>query len=965
MAKKLSKNTPKKKFDIGGVGKINNLAPKPPIFTYPSGTYSPVGAPQGTITVTNEWGEPDRSYAPGAYERHIASKTPAEKKRNQFENIKPHDMIQFGLYGVDAMLRKNEAMRNQEAFNRRFRNVMTQQPLYDYNYMYGPDASGGTQYQNLIMAEDGAEIRRGTSPDITDVEVEGGEFLQLPDLSTQHVYGPSHEKGGVHTNLPEGTRVFSDHLKPIGSKKTYAQLAKKYDTEKYRKTLENPFANDIDRRTAKLLFEKNESILNELFEDQQKQNGNSDGTDQAEENMGMPQYTENPQMMGKFGLDLRKGEKLSFTNPFVYGGQYIGGNANFQQGGEYDLGYEDIMNTYDVYNPYNAYNSFNEYAPLAPEYGGGPEEVAANSMYQDGGMFPEDSTFYGATPGDTSVLTLGTDVEGEANFQGGGVKGRKKVGLISAEYQDTPPYEYKEESLPSMKERLKDALVRWNLDSKENLDKVTNAKNITDLGKIAGQVQKKVAAEQSAIAEDFGFRVPATQNGFKYLTSLGDEELKKILKDDALVKTVKSATAGSYSLPPEQRGLINQRITENLPSKYKRDYSVANFQDEQFYYRYPRVEQVEFDDKAEYEDYLKNVNVGGKYVADPKLGLYIEPTYKEPEKGTPKKDEVEEEQNFPGNIFRPVAPFKQMPSTLGEFPLYQAAPEALGYLAGLTPYNYYTPDYTHYEVAPPTLNLDAQLQSIDDSLQSALRQSTGNASLDASRKSALFNQALAAKQQAFQTKQNYDAEARFKADLYNVGERTKENYMDVNAASQIYNDYMAAAQDAAERERIGAVSSLTKKTGDFYADEFAKVLAISTLAPNLYYEGKDLRNPIKVNPYAEEFYSKMAGRYKTPGQKTSPPMGAIIPTQGQMSVPENVAPYVTPMLPALSPELRMNTSSPYNWGPNPTYPSTYIEPMSYNMEEYIPQDTVMDFLPGTKESKELSKLKKQNYLRKP
>lgn len=862
MAKKLSKNTPKKKFDIGGVGKINNLAPKPPIFTYPKGTYSPVGAPQGTITVTNEWGEPDRSYAPGAYERHIASKTPAEKKRNQFENIKPHDVIQLGLYGVDAMLRKNEAMRNQEAFNRRFRNVMTQQPLYDYNYMYGPDASGGTQYQNLIMAEDGAEIRRGTSPDITDVEVEGGEFLQLPDLSTQHVYGPSHEKGGVHTNLPEGTRVFSDHLKPIGSKKTYAELAKKYDTEKYRKTLENPFANDIDRRTAKLLFEKNESILNELFEDQQKQNGNSDGTDQAEENMGMPQYTENPQMMGKFGLDLRKGEKLSFTDPFVYGGQYIGGNANFQQGGEYDLGYEDIMNTYDVYNPYNAYNSFNEYAPLAPEYEGGPEEVAANSMYQDGGMFPEDSTFYGATPGDTSVLTLGTKSEGSSKFQKGGTKGRKRVNIIRNEYQDKPPYEYKEESLPSMKERLKDALVRWDLDSKENLDKVTNAKNIADLGKIAGMMQKKVATDQGVIAEDFGFRVPATQSGFNYLKSLGDEELKKILKDDTLVQLVKNAPGGSYALPPAQRDLVNQRIKENLPSKYKKDYSVANFQDEQFYYRYPRVEQVEFDDKAEYEDYLKNANVGGKYIADPdKLGLYIEPIYKEPKKDTPKKT-VEETQQTPGSEFRGVPPFKQVPSTPGEFPLYQAAPEALGYLAGLTPYNYYTPDYTHYEVAPPTLNIDAQLQSIDDSLQSSLRQSTGNASLDAARKSALFNQALAAKQQAFQTKQNYDAEARFKADLYNVGERTKENYMDVNAASQIYNDYMAAAQDAAERERIGAVSSLTKKTADFYADEFAKMLAISTLAPNLYYEGKDLRNPIKVNPYAEEFYSKMAGRYK-------------------------------------------------------------------------------------------------------
>ena len=248
------------------------------------------------------------------------------KLRNPFENVKFNDYLDattIGLFGVNALLNKNQAIEDRENYEKRLRNVFTQKPIDDYNYRYAPGSFGGSQYQTLIknfgqegmiMAKNGANIRRTASPNFGDVEVEGGEFIQLPDLSTQHVQGPSHANGGVHTSLPEGARVFSDHLKPKGSKKTYAQLARKYDIEKYQKILDNPYAGGPDRRTAELMLRRNQSILNELFADQQIQNGNSDGTDQAE-------------VMAKFGLDLKKGESLSFTDPFQYGGQYLGGNA--------------------------------------------------------------------------------------------------------------------------------------------------------------------------------------------------------------------------------------------------------------------------------------------------------------------------------------------------------------------------------------------------------------------------------------------------------------------------------------------------------------------------------------------------------------------------------------------------------------------------------------------------------------
>jgi len=989
-----------------------------------------------------------------------------EKARNPFENVKWNDVldaVQVGLYGVDAFLRRQDAIRNRRNYRRRLRNVFTQKPIYDYNYLYGPDSRGGTQYQSMIkeMAKKGANIRRGTSPDVTYVEVEGGEFIQLPDLSTQHIQGPSHAQGGVHTNLPEGARVFSDYLKPIGSKKTYAEIAKKYDTEKYKKVLENPFANDIDRRTAYLLFKKNESILNELFKDQQKQNGNSDGTDQVQEAemqyanqsqqqpMELPmeqmygRQEENQEAMGKFGLDLKKGEKLSFTDPFEFGGQYFGGYAEFQDGGmqtdnpqyleeDYFIPNRDITydraiqndqevdarefeygdlnpgwklpptdeekfqsffatlppnlrvddNTYNIRGYWDAlgkpanfdyaqpreedgyYHAFSRHprtgmmlkSPSHPTYqmalqadiaqGYRPMQDPRGNVYtispqdmpsegyfanyedggyfMDGGMFPEDSTFYAATPGDSSILTTGTEIMGDFSFQDGGLKGRKRISQISLDYQDTPSYEYKEESVPEMKERLKNALLHWGLDSKENIDKLEKAKNIAELGKIAGMVQKKVAKDQTAVAEDFGFRTPPTKSGFKYLNNLGDAKLKQILKEDNLVQAVKNVKGGSYFLTPQQRTLITQRIQENLPSDLRKDYAVSNFQDEEFYYRYPRVEQVEFDNEQEYNDYLKNVNVGGKYVADEnKLGLYIEPIFKKPEEKIPLGEEKKKEEGISlSNLYPGVLPFKQTSSTPGKFQAYQAIPEAMGYLAGLNPYTYYTPDYTHTEIAPPTLNIDAQLQSIDDSLQSTLRQSTGNASVDASRRAALFNQAAQAKQQLFENKRNYEANARLQVDQYNAQARDLESFRDVTSAANVYNEYMAAAQDAAERERLGAISSLVKKKAQFDQDEFKKMLYVSALIPNFYYEGTDLRNPLKLNPYAEEFYSRMAGRYPANAATQAVPVGksasnaAPVVNSAPTVMQTSQGPQVVVPTNVVSPEVAANV---LNLTPNPLY----------------------------------------------
>ena len=851
--------------------------------------------------------------------------------RNPFSNIKGHDLFPLGLYAIDNYLIGNDVRREQQERERDFRNASIQTPIYDYNNMYGPDSSGGTQYQNMIMAKQGASIRKGTSPDITNVEVEGGEFIQLPDMSTQHVYGPSHEKGGVHTNLPDGARVFSDHIKPFGSKKTYSQLAKKYDTEKYRKVLDNPYAEDVDRNTAKLMFEKNQSILNELFEDQQRQNGNSDGTDQAN-------------TMAKFGLDLKKGEKLSFTDPFEYGGVYTGGPAEFQ----------------------------------------------------DGGMFPENSTFYGGTYSDPSVLNLGTKVmmedggylspngkkyklpedavvknEGEKGIKAGDYV-RSSDGLI----RKVTKVQAKMMAKASRSSAAKDFaegkayINAWAGESPDNEAKLKRAEQIIAEGIKAGQIEETKPAGWKE-----GDPIEITIKG-NFKPSFRD----RMIISEVINKSGKGFGTANYAIKA-QKGTEGYYDEKNKGGSFVGGMTPQDYEQRATYERAlaegktPQEAEAlatSTDAKQKLENrkmYLQELDIDFTEVPEsvlkgdefykfnyPKITEAIERRFSEagyrPAEGNdklsgwehydaasytmnPSYAAVDEEQEMPGgNNPQYESNYTPYPSTLGNFPLYQGAPEALGYMYANRPYSYYTPDFTHTEIAPPTLNIDPQLQAIDDSFQSAIRQNTGNASIGNARNTAMFNQALAAKQQAFGNKQNYDAEARFKADMYNAAARDQENVRDLTAASTIYNDYMAAAQDAAEVERLAAINSLVNKKAQFDRDEYMKAFYTAQLLPNYYYEGTDRMNPLKVNPYRETFNSKTRKPLST-----TTPVGN--PNMPKTALPVAVNPPVVTPEPIALPELNSAVVKPgYGWSYDNFVPNI---PEFINMPQ--PQQPI-DLYPG-------------------
>jgi len=141
-------------------------------------------------------------------------------------------------------------------------------------------AMGGADY-NAYIGMPQAEVSKYISRvprDEANLEAEGGETV-FGDLNgdgmPEHkiIKGPRHAQGGVPLNLPDDTFIFSDfrgmRLKDPeilqmfgkavkkGSKSfTPAELAKQYDINKYRKILQDPNSDAIDRKTAELMIKK-------------------------------------------------------------------------------------------------------------------------------------------------------------------------------------------------------------------------------------------------------------------------------------------------------------------------------------------------------------------------------------------------------------------------------------------------------------------------------------------------------------------------------------------------------------------------------------------------------------------------------------------------------------------------------------------------------------------------------------
>lgn len=726
--------------------------------------------------------------------------TPAPKENNI------PAMVSLGLLGFDALLGKNEDLKNQQAFNQSIQQ-RNSKPLYDYNYRYGRTSSGGTEYQPVIKAEMGAKInKRYASEGMNDVEIEGGEYIQLPNLDTEMAEGPSHANGGIPTNLPNQTRVYSNNLKPEGSKKTFAQIAKNYDITPYKKTLENNFAKQVDKDTAQIMMQRNQKILDQLFSDQQAMNGNSNGEVEAKNGAGI----NNPGFKALPGYVQAK-----IT-------------ANMADGG--------------TDNPLDELPRVTAIDPL---------NLAAMS------------TLNAIDPAQESFMPTA--------MPGGQVPPTNKIDYFQKVYSDILSQKLKPRTtmvdpsgdLPSV--QAIDPLNSEAIATLNQLEAQANATGTTVPPSVTAAVKTSSIADRSknAMFDPTKPGMPAhTGPERQFLTGIDptiDPSLQIVPGVQPSLGTGVYGEASNLETFTKNYGwYLDDLKASGETFDPSREGDVRRAQvafTEEAYNRFRREGLSEQEARTKADEVGFTAVKGLQNSVDDMLGLYtatrVLPESKKgpitsstPEQksnldlfdvpkidtSTPSRGFVSGTNPVKGATFTGVSPKEKGKYIPGQFPLYQAIPEAMGLAQAQQIYPYAIPEIDAPYVRPQTLNIQSQLQDID-SMATATQRAGGDPLTT-------YIAGLDAKQRAFQAKQNYDAQGRAAADQSNAEMSFRADAINAQAFDRVYNNLVGQARDAQSAEKQAAIASLTNKKAKFTQEETKKAAYINALMENYDVDSK-------------------------------------------------------------------------------------------------------------------------------
>lgn len=166
-----------------------------------------------------------------------------------------------------------------------------------------------------------------------------GDFNQDGNLEHMKIGGKRHSQGGTPLNVPEGTFIFSDTKamrlggqdlamfgKTVDTKKKYtpAQLAKQYDLQKYQYILDDPYADNISKRTAEMMIANNQKKLGQLAMVQESKKGFPAGIPDIA--MPLMQAGQEQQNVAYGGFILPKAfDGINYVDPYS-GGKTPGGS---------------------------------------------------------------------------------------------------------------------------------------------------------------------------------------------------------------------------------------------------------------------------------------------------------------------------------------------------------------------------------------------------------------------------------------------------------------------------------------------------------------------------------------------------------------------------------------------------------------------------------------------------------------
>lgn len=128
-----------------------------------------------------------------------------------------------------------------------------------------------TEEQPMMYGRKGGKMCYPNGGMMPNANLELQENTLNPDGTTTQFDAPSHENGGVNTQLDPGAMVFSDKLKSKITGKTFAKSAKPYNTEKEEKILSDEKADKLRKATADLMMKAKNMKLQGIFQEQETQ----------------------------------------------------------------------------------------------------------------------------------------------------------------------------------------------------------------------------------------------------------------------------------------------------------------------------------------------------------------------------------------------------------------------------------------------------------------------------------------------------------------------------------------------------------------------------------------------------------------------------------------------------------------------------------------------------------------------
>ena len=243
-----------------------------------------------------------------------------------------------------------------------------------------------------------------------NIEAEGGETVYGDldgDGGLEHskIVGKRHTQGGVPLNVPEGSFIFSDTkkmkikdpevLKGFGLNAksggyTPAEIAKRYDINKYKAVLEDPYSDDMSKATAQLMIKNYQKKLGMLSVVQEAMKGFPQGIPDVAKSV----MTGNPGMQG--GQDQEElGEQPG--QPDEEEMQY-GGIPKYQTAGQ--TGGVGASNTFGFLSPYTQ----ELVSKINSEAEDKRRREAASKNIPNLVMNPDGTYYYSKTPGQPETL---------------------------------------------------------------------------------------------------------------------------------------------------------------------------------------------------------------------------------------------------------------------------------------------------------------------------------------------------------------------------------------------------------------------------------------------------------------------------------------------------------------------------------------------------------------------------------